>query len=44
MSEENKADKPDLKPMYKDGVEMMVSQNPDGRKILAASGWKEDKK
>ena len=28
-------------PMQKDGVEIEVSNNPAGRKILAKQGWKE---
>ena len=27
--------------MYKDGEELMVSDDPDGRAIMASQGWKE---
>lgn len=27
--------------MYKDGEELMVTDHPDGRAIMASQGWKE---
>ncbi len=31
-------------PMYKNGVEMDVTDDEDGRAVLAAAGWTEDVK